>query len=87
MVVHTEGQIGASLIWRAETWPHAIILNNLVTVSHGAPMKDWREPVTDMARKLARSCGAKTFMWRGTPAWGRIFKQAKIHSVIYEMEA
>ncbi len=86
MVVHDEGRIGASLVWQAQTWPHGVVLNNLITVSNGAPMKEWREPIEAMARRLARSCGASTFIWRGSPAWGRIFKDAKVLSIIYEME-
>ena len=83
-LITDEEKIKAVMVWRAETWPSAIVLKNLVTVGKG--MTRWLPVAIQSANELARLCGATKFRWQGRPEWARVFRKAKVTAVSYEMD-
>lgn len=85
LLVIMDGEvITAATVWRPETWPSAIVLKNLVTVGHNMPK--WRAVAREAAFNIARMCGATKLRWQGRAEWARVFRNARIVAMTFEVD-
>lgn len=82
IIAHEEDRLYGASLWRPEVWQTGTKLRCLAV--YGVEMSSWKSDMRAMARKIAKDCGATSFIAEGREGWTRIFPNAKRLRVLYE---
>lgn len=82
IVAHDGETMQAASVWRPETWQTGRKLRCQALA--GKNMKSWLGEMRDEATRIARGCGATSFVTEGREGWSKIFPKAKRLRVLYE---
>lgn len=82
IVVSDGDDLKAVSVWRHEVWLTGPKLRCMALWGRGMP--EWLPQMRGIVTRIARDCGARSFVTEGRKGWERIFPKAKVLRTLYE---
>lgn len=83
LIVAVEGEeIRAASIWKPETWTSGKKLRCMAV--YGRKMADWKDEMREVATRIARDCGATSFIADARLGWVKALPKTRIIRVVLE---
>lgn len=82
LIAHEDGAVIGASIWKPELWQTGRKLRCMGV--YGTKFKLWQDAMREAATRIAKACGATSFVAEGRDGWSKIFPKAKRLRVLYE---
>jgi hypothetical protein len=84
LLIAFDTEIRGAAVCLPEQWASGVKLH--VLAFYGDRFRAWRDEFMDAVRALGKRCGTDTAIFAGPEAYRRIFPEAKVRRVLYEVK-